>query len=79
MIGGPLEQLAKIVAVAVEGSAAVAGQKRDCCQFGRIDGEAGNWPVDSRGDGCQWVPPWGEGPNQARLPRLRALEGNHMV
>lgn len=52
VIGGLLEQIAQIVPVGVQGSAAVAGQKRDSCQFGRIGGEPGAWPLNVRDDGC---------------------------
>jgi hypothetical protein len=54
MIGSPQEQIAKVVAVSVERSSAVGGQKSDGCQFGRIDAELGPWPFDGRGDGGHW-------------------------
>jgi hypothetical protein len=56
MIGSPLEQVAKVVPVGVEGSSAVGGQKRDGCQFGWIDGEVAPWSLDSRGDSGHWNP-----------------------
>ena len=54
VISSPLEEVAKIVTVGVQGAAAVAGQKRDRCQLGRIDGEPGSWTLEVRGDGCHW-------------------------
>ena len=36
MIGGPLEEVAQIMAVGVEGPAALAGQERDGRQLGLI-------------------------------------------
>lgn len=51
VIGGPLEQVAKIVAVGVQGSAAEAGQKRDSCQVTvQVCGSAVTKPTAVCGD-----------------------------
>lgn len=76
----PLEQVAQIMAVSVERSAAVAGQKRNSCQFRRIHDVLGSRKLNGRSDIVTGVPPSsGETEPSPNLPFAVVRTIDHMM